>query len=142
MLKLSTLFTTRITGLWLRLNISATFASESTSPCLTSVIKIITSAVSMAICACSLICERIISLLSGSMPPVSIIVNLWSSQSISACILSLVTPGVSFTMEIFFPAKALNKVDFPTFGLPTIATIGLLIFFSFITRFYNISTYL
>ena len=42
-------------------------------------------------------------------------------------ILSLVTPGVSFTMEIRSPASTLNNVDFPTFGRPTIATTGLLI---------------
>ena len=35
--------------------------------------------------------------------------------------------GVSFTMEIISPASALNNVDFPTFGLPTMATTGLLI---------------
>ena len=35
--------------------------------------------------------------------------------------------GVSFTIEIFPPARALNNVDFPTLGRPTIATIGLLI---------------
>ena len=40
---------------------------------------------------------------------------------------NLVTSGVSFTMEICSPASALNKVDFPTFGRPTIATTGLLI---------------
>ena len=37
-----------------------------------------TSAVSMAISACSLICDNIISLLSGSIPPVSINVNALS----------------------------------------------------------------
>ena len=39
----------------LRRSMSATFASDSTSPCCTSVINTITSAVSIAICACSLI---------------------------------------------------------------------------------------
>lgn len=37
-------------------------------------------------------------------------------------------PGVSLTIEICCPARALNKVDLPTFGLPIIATIGLLIY--------------
>ena len=68
------------------------------------------------------------SLDSGSIPPVSIIVKLWSSQVISAYILSLVTPGVSLTIEILSPAKALKRVDLPTLGLPTMATTGLLIF--------------
>lgn len=35
--------------------------------------------------------------------------------------------GVSFTIEILSPANTLNRVDLPTFGRPTIATIGLLI---------------
>ena len=41
----------------------------------------------------------------------------------SAYTLSLVTPGVSCTIEILFPANLLNNVDLPTLGLPTIATI-------------------
>ena len=47
----------------------------------------------------------------------------------SAYIRSLVIPGVSFTIEILSPARVLKRVDFPTFGRPTMATIGLLIFF-------------
>ena len=43
---------------------------------ISAVIKIITSAVSMAICACSLICDSITSPDSGSIPPVSIMVKL------------------------------------------------------------------
>ena len=73
--KLSTLLTTKTTGFPERRSISATLESESCSPCLTSVRKIITPAVAMAISACSLICERMTSLLSGSIPPVSIIVK-------------------------------------------------------------------
>ena len=83
-LKLSTLLTASTTGFPERLNISATFESASTRPCLTSVMKMITSAVSIATCACSLICEMMTSLLSGSIPPVSISVNSLSSQDTSA----------------------------------------------------------
>ena len=79
--KLSTLLTARTTGLWERRSISATLASASCMPCRTSVMKMITSAVSMAICACSRICDRMMSLLSGSIPPVSIRVKLRSSHS-------------------------------------------------------------
>ena len=71
-------------GFFARRSISATRASASTSPCLTSVIKMITSAVSIAICACSRICDRMISLLSGSIPPVSIMVKFLPSHSMSA----------------------------------------------------------
>ena len=98
--------------------------SESTRPVLTSVINIITSAVSMAISACSRIFASIMSLVSGSIPPVSIIVKALFSHSASAYILSLVTPGVSFTMDMSLPASLLKSVDLPTLGLPTIATIG------------------
>src|SRR4030042_3329846 len=41
-----------------------------------------------------------------------------------ALTLSRVTPGVGSTMLIILPAKALNKLDVPTFGLPIIATTG------------------
>ena len=42
------------------------------------------NAMDIAICACSRICDKIISLLSGSIPPVSINVNDMPSQVISA----------------------------------------------------------
>src|SRR5574344_1683075 len=54
--------------------------------------------------------------------------NSLSSHSASAYNLSLVTPGVSSTIEIRLLTNILNRVDFPTLGLPTMATIGLLIF--------------
>ena len=63
---------------------------------------------------------------SGSIPPVSIKVKYLFNHSTSVNILSLVTPGVSSTIDILFPANLLNRVDFPTFGLPTTATMGLL----------------
>ena len=50
--------------------------SESCRPCRTSTINMITSAVSMAICACSRIWDRMMSRLSGSIPPVSIRVKV------------------------------------------------------------------
>ena len=76
-----------------------------------------------------LICERIISSLSGSIPPVSIIVKYLFNHSTSPNILSLVTPGVSSTIDILVPVNLLKIVDLPTFGLPTTATIGLLSLF-------------
>ena len=66
---------------------------------------IITSAISIAKFACSLICDNIISSDSGSIPPVSINVKFLPLQFVSAYTLSLVTPGVSSTMEIRLPAK-------------------------------------
>ena len=136
------MFTASTTGFLDFLSISQTLESESTRPWRTSVINTITSAVSIAISACSLICESIISLLSGSIPPVSISVKFIFSQVQSAYILSLVTPGVSLTIEIGSPAMALNNVDFPTFGLPIMATTGLLIFNSFFICLIGIFFYL
>jgi len=39
-------------------------------------------------------------------------------------ILSRVTPGSSSTIAVLLPTILLNSVDLPTFGLPTIATVG------------------
>ena len=44
----------------------------------------ITSAVSMAMTACSRICDKMMSFVSGSIPPVSMIINERSSQFTSA----------------------------------------------------------
>ena len=78
----------------------------------------------MAICACSRIWVSSTSLEAGSMPPVSTIEKALPHHSVSPNTLSRVTPGVSSTMESLFPTILLNSVDFPTLGLPTMATIG------------------
>ena len=72
-------------------------------PCFKSVIKIITSEILIAILACSRIPMCISSSNSGSIPPVSINVNFLPRQLLSAYILSLVTPGVSSTIDNLFP---------------------------------------
>ena len=59
------------------------------------------------------------------MPPVSIRIMDPSFHGIVAVILSRVVPGESETMALECPTNLLNKVDFPTLGLPTIATKGL-----------------
>src|SRR5690242_20241575 len=59
------------------------------------------------------------------MPPVSTTVNATPRQSESARIRSLVVPGMSEVTALRSPTRRLNNVDFPTFGLPTRATIGL-----------------
>ena len=41
---------------------------------------------------------------------------------IEASTTSLVVPGISVTMARSVPEHALSRLDFPTFGLPTIAT--------------------
>src|SRR5699024_9466854 len=77
------------------------------------------------------------SWLAGSIPPVSIKAKLVPFHSASAYILSLVTPGVSSTIEMRRPTILLKKVDLPTLGLPTMATIGLLIEYSSYEFFRN-----
>ena len=53
--------------------------------------------------------------------------NLLSFHSELNDTLSLVVPGISLTIEILLPAILLNRVDLPTFGLPTIVIIGIFI---------------
>ena len=104
--------------------------SVATMPVRTSVTKMMQSAESMAICACVRIWDKIISFDSGSMPPVSTSENFLFFHSHSPKMRSRVTPGVSSTMERRCPISLLNSVDLPTFGRPTMATIGLDIRFS------------
>ena len=58
-----------------------------------------------------------------------IVISLGILVIIVTSLTKVFTSGVSLTMEIFSPARALNSVDFPTFGRPTMATIGLLIIY-------------
>ena len=81
---LSILLTTTMTGLPLFLSMSATFSSSAVRPWRPSTKKRMTSQVSTAISACRRICESSGSSLCGSMPPVSMSVNLWFCHSQSA----------------------------------------------------------
>ena len=67
----SHLFTQSTTGLPLFCSMAATSASVATTPERKSVTNTITSALSIANCACLRIWERITSSARGSMPPVS-----------------------------------------------------------------------
>ncbi len=141
---MSALFTASTTGLRDRRSMSAISASIAVTPPFTSVIITITSASSMARVACSrtssinsadptargstfFLFLRIFSRPMSS-PPVSTRVNSVSIQDASAYRRSLVVPGMSSTIASRSPTTRLNRVDFPTFGLPTIATIGFLLF--------------
>ena len=124
---LSILLTTTMTGLPLLRSMSATSSSSAVRPWRPSTKKRITSHVSTAISAWRRICVSSGSSLRGSIPPVSMSVNLWFCHSQSAYTRSRVTPGVSSTMAMRLPAIWLKKVDLPTFGRPTIATNGLAI---------------
>ena len=120
------MFTTSITLSLLFLSMFATSRSAAVSPSFPSTRNSMTSAISIATSACSLICERMISVESGSIPPVSTSPKETPFHSVSWYILSLVTPGVSSTIAILLPIMLLKNVDLPTLGLPTTATIGLL----------------
>ncbi len=84
----------------------------------------IKSASSIANSVCVFIFLWIFSFLIESIPPESIRVNCFPFHSHSAYILSLVIPGSLSTIAIFFLVILLNKVDFPTFILPIMATTG------------------
>src|SRR3954447_11369097 len=57
-------------------------------------------------------------------PPVSMISHARPPYSTTVETRSRVTPAVGSTMLIRRPASQLNSDDLPTFGRPTIATIG------------------
>src|SRR3989304_8925504 len=67
----------------------------------------------------------------GSIPPVSTILNLRPFHSASPNRRSRVVPAVSSTIAKRSPAKRLKSVDLPTFGRPTKATMGFMIFYIF-----------
>ena len=100
---MSALLHTNIIGFFDFLSINAISLSAAVTPCFISVTNIITSAIAIAKFACSLICDKITSSDSGSIPPVSIKVKFLPLQFASAYTLSLVTPGVSSTIDILFP---------------------------------------
>src|SRR4051812_49201155 len=58
-------------------------------------------------------------------PPVSTSSTNLSSIESGAEIRSRVTPGMSCTMEMRLPTRALSRELFPTLGRPTIATVGM-----------------
>ena len=82
-----------------------------------------TSDCSIAISAPALTATEIPSGLD-SQPPVSITMNLRPPHSHSYWTRSRVTPGVSSTIASRLPINRFINVDFPTFGLPKIPTIG------------------
>ena len=125
---MSHLLTHSTTGTPLFSRMLATSASVAVTPVRMSVTRMMALAESMAIWACSRIWVKITSLLAGSMPPVSTRENLRPHHSASPKMRSRVTPGVSSTMESRCPTILLNKVDLPTLGRPTMATIGFAMF--------------
>ena len=83
----------------------------------------ITSASSIAIATCLLISSSKISSEFTTQPPVSIIENSCPHHSTLPYCRSRVVPATSFTIAFLDFVRRLNRVDFPTLGRPTIATI-------------------
>ena len=104
-MKSSTLLHTSTIGFFDFLSINAMSLSSGVIPVVTSVIKTITSATSIARSACSLIWILITSFAFSSIPPVSIIVKSLPLQFVSPYTLSLVTPGVSSTIDSLCPTR-------------------------------------
>ena len=98
-------------------------ASSWVAPKVASTTKSSRSAVSMA---CSLWAETLwsMSLPAVSHPPVSMSRNSQPCQSTATSLRSRVTPGRASTMAALRPAILLSKVDLPTLGRPTMATLG------------------
>jgi hypothetical protein len=59
----------------------------------------------------------------SSSPAVSVTSNCKPPMVATPSILSLVTPGLSYTIACFLPTRRLNREDLPTFGRPTITTL-------------------
>ena len=97
-------------------------ASVSVIPTLVSTTMTITSAVSMAVSACRAIAPWM-PFTFGSHPPVSCTQNRCPPQSAIYEIRSRVTPGKSSTTASRRPKNRLTRVDLPTLGRPTMATV-------------------
>ena len=102
-------------------------SSRSVMPVATSTIKIIASASSKAINTCLRISFSNISSLFGTNPPVSITLKNLPFHSATPYCRSRVTPLTSSTIAFLCSNILLKKVLFPTFGLPTIATVKLIV---------------
>ena len=115
----SHLFTKTKVGLFVLIKYLENVFSVGKTPTLPSITKIIKSASLTAISVCSFISLSVSPFKESSIPAVSTSMNSRSRKDTCPYFLSLVTPGWSLTIAFPGPTKRLNKVDFPTFGLPT-----------------------
>ena len=118
----SALFATRITGNFARRKIWATSISHPVTPLLISHRNNTKSASSVAMITCFLISSSNISSEFTTQPPVSTTENSLPFQSHLPYWRSRVVPASLLTIAWRVFVRRLNKVDFPTFGRPTIAT--------------------
>ena len=102
---------------------SANTSSVGVTPTLASIINKHASAISTARSVKRRMRPCRLSSVTSSRPAVSIIVNLRCPSRAAPSRRSLVTPGWLSTKASFRPTRRLNKVDLPTFGRPTIASV-------------------
>ena len=98
--------------------------STPVTPTCASVVNTTISAISNAASTCASIAGCMVLCASSPIPPVSTNTTWLSPNEQVVSRRSTVTPGLSPTMALRLPSKRLNKVDFPTFGRPTIAITG------------------
>ena len=103
----------------------AIFVSCSVTPCVASIIKIQTSALSIASKVLATLYFSIFSsiLLCLLIPAVSIKTYFPWEFSNSESIASLVVPAILLTINLFSPRILLINEDLPTFGFPITATL-------------------
>src|SRR5512133_3194532 len=119
----SILFASNSTGLRARRRIAASSSSPGVIPARASTTKRIRAAAAIAVCAWSTIGRAIGAWSAMSTPPVSISRKRCPCQSATASLRSRVTPGVSCTTAALGSLSRLARVDLPTFGKPTTATV-------------------
>ena len=107
----------------------ATSMSNSVTPSFTSTTSSTTSASRIARSTCRLISLSKVSSLLTTHPPVSITLNSRPHHSALPYWRSRVVPAVFITIARRVPVKRLNRVDFPTLGRPTIATIFAIVYY-------------
>src|ERR1051325_638993 len=115
-----------MTGLPPRRSQRAKSRSSGVSPARASMTNSATSASARALSVCARMRPPSVSGAASSSPAGSMIRKLRSAIRPSPWRRSRVTPGVSSTSARGRPASRLNRVDLPTFGRPTIATVTLI----------------
>ena len=121
---LSILFTHKNTGLDVLRRMRATSSSSTLMPVRPSTMNTMTSASFTPANACVRMEPWNASSSPISMPPVSMSLNSTPFQSAMWYERSRVTPRISCTMASSAWAMRFTKVDLPTFGRPTTATMG------------------
>jgi len=121
---MSTLLASRITGLSCFRRSLATCESRGATPSRASTMNSISDAWATPEAIWSSTSSVRSSTSSIPIPPVSTSSMNPVLSSIGAETLSLVTPGVSSTIDMRRPAMMFRRLDLPTLGRPTMATIG------------------